>query len=66
MILSKKDDLIERIKFFSENKPELKRMGQNVNKFVLDNFSFTEQSVEILDDIYNLNYENGNDNVEIG
>ena len=41
-------------------------MGQNVNKFVLDNFSFTEQSVEILDDIYNLNYENGNDNVEIG
>ncbi len=66
VILSKKDDLIERIKFFSENKPELKRMGQNVNKFVLDNFSFTEQSVEILDDIYNLNYENGNDNVEIG
>lgn len=57
IILSKKDDLFERIKFFTDNKSELKRMGQNVNNFVLDNFSFTEQSVEILDDIYNLNVD---------
>ena len=38
IILSKKDDLIERLKFFSEKKTELVRMGINVNKFVLENF----------------------------
>ena len=64
IILSKKDDLIERIKFFSENINELKRMGENANKFVLENFSFTEKGVEILDEIYNVNYENEEDNVE--
>lgn len=57
VLLSKKDDLIERLKFFSENKPELKRMGVSVNKFVIENFALTEQSVEIIDDIYTLNYE---------
>ena len=57
VLLSKKDDLIERLKFFSENKTELKRMGASVNKFVIDNFSLTEQSVEIIDEIYTLNYE---------
>ena len=64
IILSKKDDLIERIKFFSENINELKRMGENANKFVLENFSFTEKGVEILDEIYNVEYENEQDNVE--
>ena len=62
VLLSKKDDLIERLKFFSENKPELKRMGNNVNSFVLKNFSLTEQNVAIIDDIYTLNYENEEDN----
>jgi hypothetical protein len=57
VLLSKKDDLIERLKFFSENKPELNRMGISANKFIIENFNLTEQSVEIIDDIYNLNYE---------
>jgi hypothetical protein len=55
--LSKKDDLIERLKFFSENKNELVRMGKNVNKFVIENFNLTEQNVALLDNIYTLNYE---------
>ena len=41
-------------------------MGENANKFVLENFSFTEKGVEILDEIYNVNYENEEDNVGIG
>jgi len=57
VLLSKKDDLIERLKFFSENKPELSRMGSNANQFVLNNFSINEQIVSIIDDIYTLNYE---------
>jgi hypothetical protein len=57
VLLSKKDDLIERLKFFSENKPELQRMGKSVNSFVINNFSLTEQNVAIIDDIYTLNYE---------
>lgn len=57
VLLSKKDDLIERLKFFSGNKPELKRMGKNVNQFVLDSFGLTEQNIALIDDIYTLNYE---------
>ena len=57
ILLSKKDDLIERLKFFSENRPELIRMGKNVNKFVLENFNLTEQNIALLDDIYTINYE---------
>jgi glycosyltransferase involved in cell wall biosynthesis len=57
ILLSKKDDLIERLKFFSENKNELVRMGKNVNKFVIENFNLTEQNVALLDNIYTLNYE---------
>jgi glycosyltransferase involved in cell wall biosynthesis len=57
ILLSKKDDLIERLKFFSEKKTELVRMGNNVNKFVLENFTLTEQNIAIIDDIYTLNYE---------
>jgi hypothetical protein len=57
ILLSKKDDLIERLKFFSENKPELSRMGSKANQFVLDNFSVSEQIVSIIDDIFTLNYE---------
>jgi glycosyltransferase involved in cell wall biosynthesis len=63
VLLSKKDDLIERLKFFSENKPELKRMGKSANKFVLENFSLTEQSIALLDDIYTLNYDSEENNV---
>jgi glycosyltransferase involved in cell wall biosynthesis len=57
ILLSKKDDLIERLKFFSENKTELSRMGSKANQFVLDNFSVNEQIVSIIDDIFTLNYE---------
>lgn len=57
VLLSKKDDLIERLKFFSGNKPELKRMGKNVNQFILDSFGLTEQNIALIDDIYTLNYE---------
>jgi glycosyltransferase involved in cell wall biosynthesis len=62
VLLSKKDDLIERLKFFSENKNELSRMGKNANKYVLDNFSINEQIVSIIDDIYTLDYETEDDN----
>jgi glycosyltransferase involved in cell wall biosynthesis len=62
ILLSKKDDFIERLKFFSENKSELARMGKNANKFVLENFSVTEQIVSIIDDIYTLNYQSEEDN----
>jgi glycosyltransferase involved in cell wall biosynthesis len=58
ILLSKKDDLIERLKFFSENKNELKRIGKNANKFVLKNFNITEQGISLIDDIYTINYEN--------
>jgi glycosyltransferase involved in cell wall biosynthesis len=61
VLLSKKDDLIERLKFFSENKAELSRMGRNVNQFILENFTLNEQMVSIIDDIYNLNYESEED-----
>lgn len=57
VLLSKKDDLIERLKFFSENKNELKRMGKSVNEFVYQNFNINEQSIAFIDDIYTLNYE---------
>lgn len=57
ILLSKKDDLYERLKFFSENKSELKRIGKNVNKYVLENFNVSEQMIAIIDDIYTLNYE---------
>ena len=66
ILLSKKDDLIERLKFFSEKKTELVRMGNNVNRFVLENFALTEQNIAIIDDIYTLNYEYEEDNVGIG
>lgn len=66
ILLSKKDDLIERLKFFSEKKTELVRMGNNVNKFVLENFALTEQNIAIIDDIYTLNYDHEEDNVGIG
>jgi glycosyltransferase involved in cell wall biosynthesis len=62
ILLSKKDDLIERLKFFSENKSELVRMGERANAFVLQNFLLTEQIVSIIDDIYNLNYESEENN----
>jgi glycosyltransferase involved in cell wall biosynthesis len=57
VLLSKKDDFIERLKFFVENKNELKRMGQSVNKFIYENFNVNEQSIAFIDDIYTLNYE---------
>jgi glycosyltransferase involved in cell wall biosynthesis len=66
VLISKKDDLIERLKFFSENRAELKRMGVNANKFVVENFSLTEQSIALLDDIYTLNYEIEEPNVGVG
>ena len=57
VLLSKKDDFIERLKFFTENKNELKRMGKSVNEFIYQNFNINEQSIAFIDDIYTLNYE---------
>jgi len=57
IILTKKDEFVERLKFFTENKTELSRMGNNANKFVMDNFMITEQVVSIIDDIYTLNVQ---------
>ena len=61
ILLSKKDDLIERVKFFNENKPELKRMGNNAHRFVIENFSINEQMISIIDDIYTINYASEED-----
>jgi glycosyltransferase involved in cell wall biosynthesis len=61
IILTKKDEFVERLKFFIENRTELSRIGNNANKFVLDNFLITEQVVSIIDDIYTLNYETENE-----
>jgi glycosyltransferase involved in cell wall biosynthesis len=61
IILTKKDEFVERLKFFVENRTELSRIGNNANKFVLDNFLITEQVVSIIDDIYTLNYETENE-----
>ena len=58
---TKKDEFVERLKFFIENRTELSRIGNNANKFVLDNFLITEQVVSIIDDIYTLNYETENE-----
>lgn len=57
ILLSKKDDIIERLNFFSGNRAELSRIGKTANKYVSDNFSLTEQSVSILDEIYTLSYD---------
>jgi hypothetical protein len=62
ILLNKKDDLIERLKFFSENKSELVRMGETVNKYIAENFYVREEIVSIIDDIYTLNYEREEDN----
>ena len=61
IILTKKDEFVDRLKFFIENRTELSRIGNNANKFVLDNFLITEQVVSIIDDIYTLNYETENE-----
>jgi glycosyltransferase involved in cell wall biosynthesis len=61
IILTKKDEFVDRLKFFIDNRTELSRIGNNANKFVLDNFLITEQVVSIIDDIYTLNYETENE-----
>lgn len=63
VLIYKKDDFIERLKFFSENKSELSRMGKNANNFVSQNFILNEQMISIIDDIYTLNYETEENNV---
>lgn len=63
ILLSKKADLVERLKFFSEKKSELSRMGNNAYNYILENFTLNEQIVSIIDDIYTINYEIEEDNV---
>lgn len=57
IILSKKKDFIERVEFFEKNRGELKRMGKNAHKFISENFTFNEENLAIIDDIYTLNDE---------
>lgn len=57
IVLSKKEDMIDKIKFFLDNKSELKRMGENSYKSIIENFSINEQNVEIIDNIYSVEYD---------
>jgi glycosyltransferase involved in cell wall biosynthesis len=43
IVLNKKDDMIDKIRFFLENKSELKRMGNNAYKSIIENFSIMNQ-----------------------
>jgi spore maturation protein CgeB len=60
IVINKKDDMIDKIRFFLENKSELKRMGNNAYKSIIENFSINEQNVEIIDNIYSVDYESEN------
>lgn len=60
IVLNKKDDIIDKIRFFLENKPELTRIGNNAYNSVIENFSVNEQNVEIIDNIYSVDYETEN------
>ena len=54
ILLSKKSDFKDKIEFFEQNKAELKRMGINANKFIVENLTFNEDNLAIIDDIYTL------------
>jgi glycosyltransferase involved in cell wall biosynthesis len=54
IILTKKKELIERIEFFEQNRNELLRMGKNAHKFVSENFTYNEDNLAIIDDIYEI------------
>jgi uncharacterized protein YjgD (DUF1641 family) len=58
--ITAKDDIIDKIRFFLENKPELTRIGNNAYNSVIENFSVNEQNVEIIDNIYSVDYETEN------
>lgn len=60
IVLNKKDDIIDKIRFFLENKPELTRIGNNAYNSVIENFAFNEKNVEIIDNIYGVDYETEN------
>jgi len=60
IVINKKDDMVDKIRFFLENKAELKRMGNNAYKSIIENFSINEQNVEIIDNIYSVDYESEN------
>ena len=61
IVLNKKDDMIDKIRFFLENKSELKRMGNNAYKSIIENFSINEPNIEIIDNIYSVDYEPENE-----
>ena len=51
IILKNKKDVVSKLNFFLENPTELKRMGENANKFVKENFSYSEYTIGIFDEI---------------
>ena len=51
IILKNKNDMVSKLNFFLENPTELKRMGINANKFVKENFSYSEYTIGIFDEI---------------
>lgn len=52
IILNKKNEFVERLEFFSENRDELKRMGSEANQMILDSFTFNKTNLDILNSIY--------------
>lgn len=54
ILLSKKSDFKDKIEFFEQNRTELKRMGENANKFIVENLTLNEDNLTIIDDIYTL------------
>jgi glycosyltransferase involved in cell wall biosynthesis len=52
IILNKKNDMVERITFFEQNRLELKRMGKAAHQHVIDNFMMEGENIYFVDSIY--------------
>lgn len=55
ILLQKKKEFIERLEHFEKNREDLKRIGKNAHQLVMDNFTYNEQNILILDKIYSKN-----------
>ena len=57
IVLRKKEDFLDKVRLFLQNRGELKRIGENAYKVINDNFSINERNIEIIDNIYSVEYE---------
>jgi glycosyltransferase involved in cell wall biosynthesis len=52
VILKKKKEFLERIEFFNKNRDELKRIGESAHDFVYKNFVYSDDNLQIINQIY--------------